>query len=1419
MADTGAGKRFGAFRTLSQLGAGAQGAVYRAVAEGHPTLPDGTVVALKVIPQQATGTRPDVLLAAYRPLLGKEIHPCLVKYLDAFLDQADGKSWICAAMEHVEGRPLSDLIAEKTGGLIWTQAWPILRDALDAFSALVGAGLLHRDIKPGNLLLTPAGKVKIIDLDLAPKGEDNDADRTVAWQGSLEYMAPDFVNLKGFTGDETSDVFSFAVLAFELVAGARPFTDLGERPDLGYVQRWRKGNDTHPDFRASSFRILDALQSALSRALQQEREQRTPTFAALKADLEKVKTRTLEFHGGESYELLDLLGRGGFGEVYKGRRVSNGEVVAIKHLHSQEYSKRFLKEAAILKQYAHPHIVGYGGLHSRESKGEGPEYFLVMEYLSGETLDKRIRRAPDGMPAREVMGIFTAYCKALHHLHASEHQIIHRDIKPGNLYAPDGQPEQAKLFDLGIARDVSGTQTFGHIPGTLNYMAPEFALADGGRGTPQSDIYALGFCLYECLVGGSVVPKLPRDLDQAYIAFFKRSQRPLVIDFDKPVFREFPALMRVVAKSLAYDPKSRYASADEMRKDLEAILDPKSRESTTGDYSVTIGQVISPKLVIDQKWADENMKDWDENKFVPDKVPKELGGDGAPGGRKAFFALVACLMLAIGGVVYLKFIKPPEVQGVNEQWAAQLLKESAAAREAASVPELEGVRAALTAMRGQPDAAKSAADLDAIQAALRARTLALASNTYAEASGMVSRADFAAAGDLATRLEDLSSFATEAFQAPEPAAWAEDIAARIASGSKLMAELTSAKQAMAARLDAAAASVKDGDVSGIRKLVVEITAIPTAEWARTAPTPEVLPKLEALRARVAPVLQAEIARRDDPAGRAARLADLASWIPNQGRVLEVSGLSQALAEANRAFIWQVANPTELPLTLASPLVPAGTVLAPGASTNLLLAAEQAADVQVAVTSGPAHEPGSVSLSLKGGGGAVSTLPKLGLKAVNLAINKAAFTPGSPRPKFTLKGAGLKDPSDPTDPADLVKNPIKLAPGTYTARFTREDFNPIELPVEAKPGTPTVTLEEPAEADWVPAPGLALLNSLEPLAAAGDASLSAKLEAPSLAALVWPAHQARVAALRARASELMLAAIPAAVDAAYARVDAFLASLVQVRDPMTASRTRFRALEPYAGPAPVLSLPNGWEKAALAPAVREHLALVQPFLATWESVVSGPGRAAVAAALSALGQPLATDAAAALTAASPAAGPAAGAASHLAHRWRAHLAFERDFVSAETVLTHLEAFQKAGGRANAYDALLGMWAAHAIWLNAVESVKDDTRLGGKRHTAESDQAVAVVRRLNPVLDALPAAEMDAALAALREKAASTPNLRGAPLLVMTGFAKLRGGAAWKPGLLAALDAEKTAFESAASPADASASKRRLANLNYLLLEVP
>jgi serine/threonine protein kinase len=1413
MSDSAPGKVYGSFRVLSQLGAGAQGAVFRAESQGHPRLPDGTIVALKVIPQELAGGRPDALLASYRPLLEREIHPALVRYLDAFLDQSEGKASLCAVMEHVEGRPLSDLIAEKTGGVIWDRAWPILEQALAALEALVAAGLLHRDLKPGNVFLLPDGRVKIIDLDLAPKSEaGGDEDRTVAWQGSLEYMAPDFLQVKGFSGDETSDVFSFAVLAFELVSGARPFGDLGERPDLGYVQRWRQGNDTHPDFRASPFRILDGLQAALQRALRQERDQRTPTFAALRADLAQVRSRVLEFPDGEAFELLDLLGRGGFGEVYKARRRRDQAVVAVKHLHSQEYSKRFLKEAAILRQYAHPNIVGYGGLFSRESRGGEAEYFLVMEFLAGETLDKRIKRAPDGLPAPEVARMFIAYCRALHHLHASEHQIIHRDIKPGNLYAPDGQPEQAKLFDLGIARDVSGTQTFGHIPGTLNYMAPEFALADGGRGTPQSDIYALGFCLYESLVGNSVVPKLPRDLDQAYIAFFKRSQRPLVIDFDKPVFREHPGLMRVVARSLAYDPASRYASAAEMEQDLSRVLNP-SAGGETGDYSVTLGQVISPKLVIDQKWVDENMKDWDDSKFVPPVLPSQVGHAAAPGGRGLFYTLLVALLAAIGGVVYLKFIRPPEVQiqGVDAEWAARLLRETGAAREVSDLTGLEAVWGSLRDMRAQPEAAESAVDLDAIEQALRGRALGLASNLHAEATGLIARADFSAAAERLDRLSGLAAFAEQTWKLPEASAWLNDAEQRLVASRQAMTAQAEARAAFLDRLRQIAASA--GDARASRGAAEAVVALPEADWAAFSVLPEAQESLRALRAAVTGALQADIAREDDPEGRSARLSAWADWLPGKERALDLPAAQFALSEARRRFLWQVANPTPLPLSLGSPLVPADTVVPAGGRTLVALHAEQPTEITVQVLAGPAYQPVPIRLAITGGGGAVTVLPELPLKSVPIQAVPAAYSAGAARPKLVVRPSG----ADAWTPYSDAFPP--LPPGRHALRFERADFQPIERALDIAPGSEVARVVEPPESEWIPTPALALLQSLEALAATPGPALAEKLADPRLRELAWPAHRERLAALQAAVDAARLAAIPAAVEAAWLALDDFFGWLVQLRDPMSAARARFRGAEPFAGAPPRLALPAGWESASLPAETTARIRMLAPFQVDWESVVTGPGRPAAAAALRALSDPLAQDAAAALATASVTAGPPAGATSALAHRWRAHLAFERDFVSAETVLRHLEAMAAAGGRANAHDALLAFWAAHAVWLNAVESVKDDTRLGGKRHAAESEQAVGVLRRTQALLDPLSAAEMEQALRLLREKTAATPALQGAPLLVLNGFARARGGAAWKGAWLAAAEAEKSAWESSASPADQTAWKRRLANLQYLLLEAP
>jgi hypothetical protein len=149
--------------------------------------------------------------------------------------------------------------------------------------------------------------------------------------------------------------------------------------------------------------------------------------------------------------------------------------------------------------------------------------------------------------------------------------IIHRDIKPGNLYAPAGSPGRGKLIDLGIARDTKGTQTTGFVPGTWEYMAPELFAEGGERGSVPSDLYSLGLCLYAALVGSAAFPRTSTSDEAALDDVVRRIQGDVKIDYGRGILGTNRRLQEVVRKATAHNPSDRYASAQAMQQDLEDL--------------------------------------------------------------------------------------------------------------------------------------------------------------------------------------------------------------------------------------------------------------------------------------------------------------------------------------------------------------------------------------------------------------------------------------------------------------------------------------------------------------------------------------------------------------------------------------------------------------------------------------------------------------------------------------------------------------------------------------------------------------------------------------------------------------------------------------------------------------------------------
>jgi tetratricopeptide (TPR) repeat protein len=273
------------------------------------------------------------------------------------------------------------------------------------------------------------------------------------------------------------------------------------------------------------------------------------------------------------YRLIERLGRGGMAEVYRAYQPRLERDVAVKVMlgylaEDEQFVGRFEREAKAVAVLRHPHIVQ---IHDFDV--EDDVYYMVMEYIGGETLKARLKRLnAEGkrMPLDEVARIFRALCDALDYAHAQG--CVHRDIKPANVMF-DG--ERLVLTDFGIASIVGGTRytASGAMVGTPAYMSPE--QGQGAPGDVRSDVYSLGVILYEMVTG-----RLPYDADTPLAIVLKHLSEPLPLPShvctDVP-----PTVERVILKALAKSPNDRYQSAGALAEALEAAVESAESPAET----------------------------------------------------------------------------------------------------------------------------------------------------------------------------------------------------------------------------------------------------------------------------------------------------------------------------------------------------------------------------------------------------------------------------------------------------------------------------------------------------------------------------------------------------------------------------------------------------------------------------------------------------------------------------------------------------------------------------------------------------------------------------------------------------------------------------------------------------------------------
>ena len=561
------------YRVLERLGGGGTGIVYKA-----EDLKLGRTVALKFLSSYRSGNEADKRRFLREARASSVLdHPniCTVYEVD---ETEDEKLFI--AMAFCEGQTLKQKI--ERGPLPLLEAIHVAAQISAGLAAAHAKGIVHRDVKPANVIVSPDGRVKIVDFGIAKLADQSRLTREGTAVGTAGYMAPE--QIRGEPFDARVDVWALGVVLYEMITGRLAFSGNTDQDRVRHILSQEP--EPIPVVRPG---VPPQLERIVGRALAKNPAERYARIEEMRSDLlaaaallgsplppdaldptlreipaaakgSRQDTGILAGRTIAHYRILEHIGGGGMGVVYKAEDLRLSRTVALKFLPPEltrdpEAKARFLQEARAASGLDHPNICT---IHEVGETDDG-QLYLAMPHYEGEILRQKIERGP--LTIDEATDIAQQIARGLAKAHRGG--IVHRDIKPANVIVTgDGV---VKILDFGLAKliGMAAITRTGSSLGTPAYMSPE--QARGEEVDHRTDLWSLGVVLYEMVAGHR---PFRGEHEQAVLySLLNEEPKPLAeVRPDAP-----PELEHIVDGLLAKNPADRYPTIEGPLGDLKAL--------------------------------------------------------------------------------------------------------------------------------------------------------------------------------------------------------------------------------------------------------------------------------------------------------------------------------------------------------------------------------------------------------------------------------------------------------------------------------------------------------------------------------------------------------------------------------------------------------------------------------------------------------------------------------------------------------------------------------------------------------------------------------------------------------------------------------------------------------------------------------